>query len=247
MVVMITLGDKIFLPWFERGEIQYCAYHTEENFEYIKYQYEDNPKPLYGRLNTKTREVMWECPAAIVSVKCFMILFGNVLDCSVRILYNVIKTVAVLAFMTLLFLKDFLCCCENRKSLSEFYGEVKLVLSDFGSRVKKIAWLGLGIELIAIYGIFLEPLKCRARIGLLARKMNDGISVRQSFHRRPWNEAVVFYLAQCFQPYVDDFDALAPRCTLIQNTYNRSCNPKLAKDIENAKLVCSSYPLLCCL
>lgn len=190
---MPSISKTIFSPWFTEEELGKIEDHTEENFIFIQYSYTSPTSGLtyngrFGRLNTKTQQVMFEDPRGMISFKCGLILIGNLLELIGRIVYQILKT------------------------LYRLFHNPTDGLNILGEAITEIArtiWYCLGIELAALSGLCYDPLQSRERIELLAKKLNHGVLKQGSYQeQRSLTKLTSFYLAICFQPFVEKGDQL---------------------------------------
>ncbi len=183
----------VFSPWLSRQEREGAQKHSKENFVYILYREKDSEREFTGRLNLKTKEVMWIDPEWIITSKCFVIGFvGNPAEIFCRNCLSVKK----LALMSL----------ENLTCAS--FSPFRLV-KDTASAcfdILRTTFYGAGISLAAIGGAFVDPLRARSRIGLIAKHLNYDVSYHDYRHLPYDSEFPLCYLAPCMQPLVYNFD-----------------------------------------
>jgi hypothetical protein len=198
---MDKLSRIFFSPWLNKDEIKAVEAHQLKNFTYIRYQKKDNPqKELFGRYNRVTKEVMWFDEAPIIGFKCSWILtIGVPVELALREIFYTAELIH-LVFQTII--------C--RKKISDLPSNLSKTLSNMARAVFYLT----GILFAALGGILFDPLRARKRIGLLAVKLNHGVTLSE--HRKIEKDAkqgkatvktkMVLYLAPCMQPWVATFN-----------------------------------------
>jgi len=220
-------------------------------------------RSFQGKLNTVTNEVMWSDATPIIVIKSLVITIGNALELTGRVIHQVItgsKKILLNAFTAI---QNLISDISNRKIVSAVYQrfildlvvETVKIIFESVKEVIRASYYCAGIELAVILGALIDPMRSRERVNLLAKKLNHGVLVKGSYQRlaegvNVFYHSKAFYLAQCFQPWVEDI-TVKSKTNPVQNRYviikqSKTAIIKSDKENDNCNKYCVCCPIIPC-
>jgi hypothetical protein len=245
---MDRLSGFFFSHWLNKTETKAVNAHQLRNFTYIKYaNVQDPSKELFGRLNKVTNEVMWADQAPLIGFKCTWILsLGIPVDFVVRELFYLAKLVVSCADLVL---KTITC----KESITNFPRALCKIVAEDVSNMARVGFYLTGMTFAALGGIIIDPLRARKRIGLIAQKLNQGVTVseyrkmlKDKKEKNP-NYSFIkcmqsFYVAECMQPWVSNLQKNEWITIKVSDSYNEVVVKKEIKECPCARW--AIFPLL---